>query len=281
MLSKSQARTFFLGGTGVFSAAFLALTFDTHSRIPARTHTEAITPAVARGKRIWENNNCMGCHTLFGEGAYYAPELTKSVERRGKEFLRIFLKDPEAMFPGQRKMVNYHFSAEQIDDTIAFLDWCGKVDLNGFPAKPPLQKTIVPVAAQQMVVTSTREVPAIFTEKTCLACHSLLGKGAPNMVMPNLKGEMVAVPSLDEVYKRKSRPDLVKWISNPQAIKPGTPMPTLVPAVVSTAQVEEIADFLMSLNPSAPPTAAAPAANAPGSAPPPPAPAPAAAPKAN
>lgn len=289
MLSKSQARTFFLGGTGVFTAAFLALTLDTHKRIPAQTHTEAITPAVARGKRIWENNNCMGCHTLFGEGAYYAPELTKAVERRGKEFLRIFLKDPQAMFPGQRKMVKYNFTPEQIEDTIAFLDWCGKVDLNGFPAKPPLQKTIVPVAAQQMVVTSNREVPAIFTEKTCLACHSLLGKGVPNMVMPNLKGEMVAVPSLDEVYKRKSRPDLVKWISNPQAVKPGTPMPTLVPSFVSLAQVEEIADFLMSLNPSAPapaPTSAAPApaasaAPAPAVSPPPPAPpSPAAAPVA-
>lgn len=281
MLSKSQARTFFLGGTGVFSAAFLALTFDTHSRIPSQTHTEAITPAVARGKRIWENNNCMGCHTLFGEGAYYAPELTQAVERRGKEFLRIFLKDPQAMFPGQRKMVNYHFSPEQIEDTIAFLDWCGKVDLNGFPPKPPLQRTIVPVAAQQMAVTSNREVPAIFTEKTCLACHSLLGKGVPTMVMPNLKGEMIAVPSLDEVYKRKSRADLVKWISNPQSIKPGTPMPTLVPAFVSPAQVEEIADFLMSLNPSAPPapTTSAPPPNAPASSPPPP-PAPAA-PKAS
>ena len=259
MLSKSQARTFFLGGTGVFTAAFLALTFDTHRRVPAQTHAENITPAVARGKRIWEANNCMGCHTLFGEGAYYAPELTKAVERRGPEFLRIFLKNPEAMFPGQRKMVNYHFNDVQIEDTIAFLDWCGKVDLNGFPAKPPLQKTVVPVAAQQMAVTSTRTVPPVFQEKTCLACHSLLGKGVPNMMIPNLKGEIVTVPSLDEVYKRKSRPDLVKWITDPQAIKPGTPMPTLVPAFVSPAQVEEIADFLMSLNPGGPSATVPPA----------------------
>lgn len=259
VLSKSQARTFFLGGTGVFTAAFLALTLDTHRRVPAQTHADKITPAVASGKRIWEANNCMGCHTIFGEGAYYAPELTKVVDRRGPEFLRIFLKNPEAMFPGQRKMVNYHFTDAQIEDVIAFLDWCGKVDLNGFPAAPPLQKSVMPVATQQMAVTSTRTVPAIFTEKTCLACHSLLGKGVPNMMMPNLKGEVIAVPSLDEVYKRKSRADLVTWITDPQKIKPGTPMPTLVPAFVTPAQVEEIADFLMSLNPSAPtpaPTAA-------------------------
>ena len=43
------------------------------------------------------------------------------------------------MFPGQRKMVNYHFNETQIEDVIAFLKWCGQVDLNGFPAKPPLR----------------------------------------------------------------------------------------------------------------------------------------------
>lgn len=135
MLSKSQAKVFFLGGTGVFTAAFLSLTIDTHRKVPAQTRQANITAEVARGKRIWEDNNCMGCHTLFGEGAYYAPELTKAVERRGKPWLRMFLKNPEAMYPNDRKMVNYHFTDAQIEDAIAFFEWCGHVDLNGFPAK--------------------------------------------------------------------------------------------------------------------------------------------------
>ena len=37
-----------------------------------------------------------------------------------------FLKDPEALYPGQRKMVNYHFSDAEIADVIAFLKWVGK-----------------------------------------------------------------------------------------------------------------------------------------------------------
>jgi nitric oxide reductase subunit C len=52
----------------------------------------------------------MGCHTLLGEGAYYAPELTKVYERRGPAFIRAMLRDPEAMYPGQRKMQNYDFT---------------------------------------------------------------------------------------------------------------------------------------------------------------------------
>jgi nitric oxide reductase subunit C len=258
VLSKSQARAFFLGGTGIFSAAFLALTIDTHRRVPDQTNAEMITPAVVRGKHIWEKNNCMGCHTLFGEGAYYAPDLSRIVKQRGKEFLTIFLKDPEKIYPGQRKMVNYHFADDQIVDVLAFLEWCGNVDLNGFPAKPPLQRTVTTVAVQEQAPPRNIEVPALFQEKTCLACHSLLGKGAPSMMMPNMKGELTAVPSLDEVYKRKKRDELIAWISDPQTIKPGTPMPDLVPTVVSPEEVEKIVDFLLSLNPA---TTPAPATN--------------------
>lgn len=98
----------------------LGLTVDTIRQVPERSHEEALTPAVVQGKEIWERNHCMGCHTLLGEGAYDAPELTKVVERRGKPWIRVFLKDPQAMFRGERKMVQYDFS-EEIESVIASL----------------------------------------------------------------------------------------------------------------------------------------------------------------
>ena len=98
MLSKSAARAFFLGGTAVCSLAFVALTVDTFGKIPEQTNAAAITPEVERGKALWEASNCMGCHTLFGEGAYYGPELTRVYERRGPDFIRAMLRDPEAMY---------------------------------------------------------------------------------------------------------------------------------------------------------------------------------------
>ena len=74
----------------------------------------------------------------MGEGAYYAPELTKVYERRGPQFMKAMLKNPEAMYPGQRKMQNYNFKDEEIEHLVAFLKWVGEMDLNGFPAKPHL-----------------------------------------------------------------------------------------------------------------------------------------------
>ena len=81
MLSKKQARAFFLGGTLVTFLIFIGLTVYSLSEGADQTNHENLTAEVVRGKEIWESNNCMGCHTLLGEGAYYAPELTKVIDR--------------------------------------------------------------------------------------------------------------------------------------------------------------------------------------------------------
>src|SRR5215510_7867180 len=140
MLSKSAARAFFLLGTIVFSAVFLLLTVDTIRRVPAQTKQQNLTEQVVHGKQLWERNNCMGCHTLLGEGAYYAPELTKVYERRGPEFIQAMLRDPQAMYPGQRRMVKYNFTDAEIAALVAFLQCFGyryfnHLDLHSSPTR--------------------------------------------------------------------------------------------------------------------------------------------------
>lgn len=132
MLSKKQARAFFLGGTLVTFLIFIGLTIFSFSKSQDQTHSENITEAVVRGKTLWEENNCMGCHTILGEGAYYAPELTKVIERRGEGYIKAVLMTPNAWNPNGRKMVAYGFSEDEANDLIAFFDWIGGIDLNGF-----------------------------------------------------------------------------------------------------------------------------------------------------
>ncbi len=143
MLSKSMARTFFLGGTIVTFGVFLALSWTSMvNEVPKNTHPENITPQVIAGKHLWESNNCMGCHTIMGEGGYYAPELTKVVERRGDNYIKIVLMSKEPWQPRGRKMVAYGFSDKDATDLLEFLRWVGNVDLNGFPPKPEYQSRI-------------------------------------------------------------------------------------------------------------------------------------------
>ena len=228
MLSKSAARAFFLIGTIGFSLIFLLLTLDTIRRVPEQTNADNLTPQAIAGKHLWDKNNCMGCHTILGESAYYAPELTKVYERRGPEFIKAMLRDPEAMYPGQRRMVTYDFTDAEIEEMVAFLKWIGEMDLNGFPPEPTLLPVAVPTPAVGTDVVAAVERPKVFNQ-LCIACHSLGGQGG------------VVGPALDDVGSRLAYDDLIPWLTDPQKIKPGTAMPKLP---LSSADIVELASFL-------------------------------------
>ncbi|MCO5233579.1 MAG: cytochrome c [Chitinophagales bacterium] len=132
MLSKSQARTFFLGGTLVTFLAFIGLTVYSFQPKNDQSNIKKLDAKAIRGKAIWEANNCMGCHTLMGEGGYYAPELTKVIERRGEGYVKAVLQSPIPWGPKGRKMVKYEMNDEDTEAMIAFLKWVGEIDLNGF-----------------------------------------------------------------------------------------------------------------------------------------------------
>lgn len=132
MLSKSQARAFFLGGTLVTFLIFIGLTLYSFMPSNDQTNHDKIDSKVIRGKEIWESNNCMGCHTIMGEGGYYAPELTKVVDRRGEGYIKAVLMSPVPWAPRGRKMVAYKMSDEDAEAMVAYLKWIGGLDLNGF-----------------------------------------------------------------------------------------------------------------------------------------------------
>jgi mono/diheme cytochrome c family protein len=46
------------------------------------------------GKRVFQAYNCMGCHTMVGNGAYFAPDLTGIYRRAGPAWLSAFLPSP-------------------------------------------------------------------------------------------------------------------------------------------------------------------------------------------
>lgn len=231
MLSKSAARAFFVGGTGLCSLAFLGLTVDTIRQVPGQTHEENLSPAVVRGKHLWDQSNCMGCHTLLGEGGYYAPELTLVYQRRGPEFIAAMLRDPEAMYPGARRMQQYDFTDEEIADLVAFFEWIGQMDLNGFPAAPTLASSAAPSPSSTSPVARGDGRPRVF-DQMCVACHSIDGRGGS------------VGPALDDVGDRFDAHFFEAWLRDPATQRPGTAMPRLP---LSDAQITELVVFLGAL----------------------------------
>jgi nitric oxide reductase subunit C len=136
--TKEMARNIFYGGSLFFIMVFLGLVFHSERQIPERSNAVALTEAVARGKAVWEQNNCVGCHTILGEGAYFAPELGNVFQRRGGdigggEFIKGWIEAQPTQVPGRRQMPQFNLSEQQLDDLVEFLKWTNGINTEGWP----------------------------------------------------------------------------------------------------------------------------------------------------
>ncbi len=138
--TKAMARNIFYGGTAFFFLLFLALTFDTTNQLPNRDNRAALEgelgPVISQGKGLWEKNNCIGCHTLLGEGAYFAPELGNVYTRFGNstEAIKGFIASrPKDGIPGRRSMPQFNFTAEELTAIAEFLKYVSEIDTSNWP----------------------------------------------------------------------------------------------------------------------------------------------------
>jgi len=139
-ITKNMAKNIYFGG-GLFALlVFAGLTLDTVQQIPKLSNDDKITESVARGKNLWEVNNCVGCHTILGEGAYYAPELGNVFNRRGasdeatfKAYMSGWMAAQPLNEPGRRKMPQFNLTEEEVNDMSDFLIWTSKVHSNEWP----------------------------------------------------------------------------------------------------------------------------------------------------
>ncbi len=124
--TKGMARNIYYGGAVFFFLVLVGLTVDTVISSPKRDNSENITEQVAAGKRLWEMNDCIGCHTLLGEGAYFAPELGNVYTRFGKstDAIKGFIKSrPANGIPGRRSMPQFNFTDEELEALAQFLKY--------------------------------------------------------------------------------------------------------------------------------------------------------------
>ncbi len=124
--TKGMARNIYYGGAVFFFLLLVGLTVDTVISSPKRDNSENITEQVAAGKRLWEMNDCIGCHSLLGEGAYFAPELGNVYTRFGKstDAIKGFIKSrPANGIPGRRSMPQFNFTDEELEALAQFLKY--------------------------------------------------------------------------------------------------------------------------------------------------------------
>ncbi|MCW8841936.1 MAG: cytochrome c [Rhodobacteraceae bacterium] len=142
VMTKSMARNIFYGGSLFFILIFIGLSAHSHRYIVnVSTDKATLTESVAAGKHIWEKHSCVNCHTILGEGAYFAPELGNVMTRWGVE------DDPEGAFDmlkgwmdamptgieGRRQMPNFNLTDEEYRELADFLLWTNTIRAQDWP----------------------------------------------------------------------------------------------------------------------------------------------------
>src|SRR5690554_2505374 len=190
-MNNRQARLFAIGSTAAAALLFLGMTLDSHRQFPTLTNADKITPEITHGKDVWHKYNCINCHTLLGEGAYYAPDLTKIAKHRGEAYLHAYMRDPSMFYDEQkhrRLMPQQNLSEDEIHDVVSFLGWVSEIDNHDWPPRPILvtdginhQAGDQASATESKTTTkSTGTDPRALGERvfkaaspTCIACHSM------------------------------------------------------------------------------------------------------------
>jgi nitric oxide reductase subunit C len=220
-MENRGVRNLFIGGSLAFFVVFVGLTYDTMKKHDSRV--PPITEEVSRGKMLWHKYDCIGCHTIFGNGSYFGPDLTKTTRNKPASYLRTFLMDPKATNKAAA-MPRLGITESEAADIVAFLDWTSGVDTNGWPPEPVLASLLRKGAAGN----------AVYEREGCRACHMLGGIGG------------TSGPDLTHVGS--ARPDRawqIEHLRDPASLAPGSAMPPF--AHLSDEDLGTLADFLVTL----------------------------------
>jgi len=176
-------------------------------------------PKLAKGRAVFEESGCIGCHKLQGVGGVIGPELDKVGASRGPEWLMQHFKNPAAVTPGSA-MPPIKATDPELDAlTLYVLSFTGEelsayyVSMRSIPGQPAGRR--------------------LFQEKGCIGCHSIGGKGG------------TVGPALDEVSKRRTPTWIVAHFKNPQAVTPGSVMPIFN---FSEQEIRSLTEFLLALS---------------------------------
>ncbi len=96
---EQKARKVAIWVIGLMTAIWVVLSIfsftDTKDRVRPRTENITFEGVTAlKGKQVFQAYSCMDCHTIVGNGAYFAPDLTKIYEKTGPAWLKAYLGSP-------------------------------------------------------------------------------------------------------------------------------------------------------------------------------------------
>lgn len=138
---------------------------------------------VQAGFAVWQKYSCESCHTIYGQGGNYAPDLTHIYSLRGEQYISEFLVDPATFHPNQRIMPRFTITKTETSNLIAMLRWTSESSLGADWPPNPIQVAgsgagfaSSPQASDN---TSSEIAGRAVYSRFCASCHSI----EPNIVI--------------------------------------------------------------------------------------------------
>ncbi len=193
---------------------------------------------VEEGQWIIREYNCQGCHIIENDGGAIRPMVNKwlrTVQDRGEteaDALTPVYSPPNLI--GEGKKVQTQWLFHFIGDPITIRPWL-KVRMPTFPLTESQKNILIryfsfldhqdfPFVESSLPKMTSKELHAakiLFSKDyfSCVSCHiigSKLPEGSPDSWAPNFA-----------LAKERLKPDwIIQWLMDPQALLPGTKMPT-------------------------------------------------------
>lgn len=163
-------------------------------------YAEVSTGNPEKGKEIYNTRGCTICHSINRVGGAIGPDLTQVTVRRTDERLVRWLNDPPSLLKDTDMPKVPWGSQQEIFDLIAFFKTVKK-DIN----RDFLGKVSKKEAGRRLI-----------KEYDCMSCHQIKdpASGRPRY------------PVLTREGAKRKKEWLDRWLKDPQAVKPGTFMPT-------------------------------------------------------
>jgi ubiquinol-cytochrome c reductase cytochrome b subunit len=240
---------------------------------PAATSRPALSPSAKAGEQVFQQESCLACHKVGGQGGDVGPDLTHEASRnRSRDWLATQIKEPKANNPGSAMPGFPSLSAGQIAQLVDYLWSLGRPSRVRTPVAPPGREPTGPPAAPP----SAASPPAAKTEKApgpaaemigsagrgdvlfgehCTSCHGPSGIDH----VPNPGSDDGAVPPLHDIDPelRSADPDLfaqkidpiIQQGSRPQGPGPMLSMPDFGASnSLTQPQIANVEAYVLALN---------------------------------
>src|SRR5450755_1931289 len=176
--------------------------------------------------RLMEDLRCQSCHTINGNGGNMAPDLTLEGSAVQRQWLLDFMNNPNTLRPMLiRRMPKFNLSDAEIKSLSDYM--LSAYQASGFDSQALDLSTLNPDAA-------TRGKQLFYSKYACQSCH----------IADYEKDKGYVGPALAGVGDRLTSVWMYRWLKNPNALLPGTPMPNFS---LSDNEARDLTAFLATL----------------------------------